>query len=272
MSQVVAVGVNDRARRREALLSCAERVASLVRPLTDTSIRIPKSEWTVGEAAAHLAITKPMLAEMIRTGVMNYGDGDHHNLAETNAGFLSRFGERKGEPLAELIVKGTQDFVEAAALLDQTTTRRTPMGMMDIDTATAYTLTHLMMHGYTISRALHKPNPIRAEDVEMAMPFLVHAMGVIEEKQKTKNLNACIELRMRGGGPRLAFMFDKGELTIASKPSRKVDCVISADPVAFFLVGTRLASQWPMIAKFKLLTWGTKPWLAMRFAGFFLPP
>lgn len=61
-------------------------------------------------------------------------------------------------------------------------------------------------------------------------------------------------------------------MTTGSVPSRRVDCHISADPVAFFLLGSGLASQWPLIARGKLMTWGRKPWLALKLASLFVSP
>jgi len=51
-----------------------------------------------------------------------------------------------------------------------------------------------------------------------------------------------------------------------------VDCHIFAEPVALFLVAMGLKKQWGPIATGKLMTWGTKPWLALQFVGFFATP
>ena len=40
----------------------------------------------------------------------------------------------------------------------------------------------------------------------------------------------------------------------------------------FFLVAMGLNSQWGPIATGKLMTWGTKPWLALQFTGLFKAP
>jgi hypothetical protein len=66
--------------------------------------------------------------------------------------------------------------------------------------------------------------------------------------------------------------FDKGRITVDTKPPRRVDCHISADPVALFLVGLGLKKQWGPIATGKLTTWGTRPWLALQFVSFFEVP
>ena len=68
------------------------------------------------------------------------------------------------------------------------------------------------------------------------------------------------------------MIFDKGALSIDTEPPRRVDCHISAEPVALFLVALGLKKQWGPIATGKLMTWGTKPWLALQFVGFFATP
>ncbi|MCA1696534.1 MAG: hypothetical protein LC749_18430 [Actinobacteria bacterium] len=55
-------------------------------------------------------------------------------------------------------------------------------------------------------------------------------------------------------------------ITLIVEPSsRRVDCHISADPVAFLLVVWNRQSQWTAIAKGKLMAWGRKPWLGPQF-------
>jgi hypothetical protein len=47
---------------------------------------------------------------------------------------------------------------------------------------------------------------------------------------------------------------------------------ISADPAALLLVLYKRRSQWPAIARGKLLAWGRRPWLAFSLAGRFHQP
>jgi hypothetical protein len=51
-----------------------------------------------------------------------------------------------------------------------------------------------------------------------------------------------------------------------------VDCRISADPVAFLLVGYGRVSQWPQIARGKMVAWGRKPWLGVKFRSLLRKP
>ncbi|MGH3764961.1 MAG: SCP2 sterol-binding domain-containing protein, partial [Pseudonocardiaceae bacterium] len=72
------------------------------------------------------------------------------------------------------------------------------------------------------------------------------------------------DVRIRGGD-RFHFIFNDGALSIEDPSPRKVDCHISADPVAFLMVAWSRQSQWTAIANGKLLAWGRKPWLGTRF-------
>jgi hypothetical protein len=56
------------------------------------------------------------------------------------------------------------------------------------------------------------------------------------------------------------------------RPDGRPDVSISADPAALLLVLYKRRSQWPAIARGKLLAWGRRPWLAFSLAGRFHQP
>lgn len=195
----------DRRQIGDAALRVAERVADMIRPLSDTSIRIPRSKWTVGEAAAHLAIANGMGVKIASGETVAYGDGTPGGLAPANARFLSEFPDRDGAGLADLIVDRARSFVQTAARQPDTFVAHTPMGAMDARTGTSYMLCHLLMHGCAIAQALRKRYPVEPADVELALPFLLHAMPMIVDEKAAQGLNASYDLRFRGGS-RVAIM------------------------------------------------------------------
>jgi uncharacterized protein (TIGR03083 family) len=266
----MALVTADPAMLQTAIETVAERVAAMVRPLEDTSMRCAGTEWTVGETAAHLAWSQEGFSRLAAGHVLVHGDRTAAGIATANADVLSRFPERGGARLAEMILDGTRAYFEVARALPAGFTAHTPMGPMDLGTCTSYMLTHLMTHGWTIARSLGKRSPFDPAHVALTFPFTTYAMPLVLNKEAVAGLRACYDVQIRGG-IRLAFMFDDGELTIAPAPTRKVDCHLWADPMALFLVGTRLVGQWGQIARFKLVAWGRKPWLAFRFVGFFTP-
>ncbi|MGH3610308.1 MAG: SCP2 sterol-binding domain-containing protein, partial [Pseudonocardiaceae bacterium] len=89
--------------------------------------------------------------------------------------------------------------------------------------------------------------------------------------EKAAGLQATYELHLRGGD-RIHYMFNDGSLTVEEPSTRRVDCHISADPAAFFMVFWQRQSQWNAIAKGQLIAWGRKPWLGLKFRSLIRNP
>jgi hypothetical protein len=83
-------------------------------------------------------------------------------------------------------------------------------------------------------------------------------------------LRVSYELRMRGGR-RFRLAFADGAATVTAAGER-ADCVITADPVAFLLLGFGRITQWPLIFRGRLRAGGRKPWLALRFGSLLVTP
>ena len=261
----------DRAGTREALLEVTEKLADMIRPLPDTAIPIPGADWTVGETANHVAMAGQLFVDLANGIPRVHGDMTKEGMAAANAGWLARDPERRADRLADAIVSKTQAFLDLVEGRPATQPVLTPAGKMDMETLVSYALTHTLMHACAIAPALRKPLPVTRAHVNLMMPFLTVGMENFVLKEKTKNLTACFLLHLRGG-PQVAVTFDTGVLRLDTKPPRRVDCHIVADPVALFLVAMGLKKQWGPIATGKLMTWGTKPWLALQFVGFFATP
>lgn len=264
--------VSDPAQVRQLARTMAGRVAGLLRPLADqTAIPVPNSQWTVGEHGAHLAFTKDLMARMVAGEPLTYADATREALAAKNLEVLGGFGERNGQVLAGLIEAAVDRFCSTAEVLPGDRVVGGPIGPIDVDTFTSYVLTHLMMHGEAVARALGQPSILDRQSVIGGVPFVRYVFEKFADPKTTAGLTAAYAVHLRGG-PTFHVTFDRGRVTISDTRVRKVDCHISADPVAFFKVGIRLIPQWGPIAGLKLVAWGRKPWLAFRFAGTFLPP
>jgi putative sterol carrier protein len=75
---------------------------------------------------------------------------------------------------------------------------------------------------------------------------------------------------MRGGaGYRLAV--DRGTAVVAAA-GPQADCTITADPVAFLLLGYGRIPQWAAVIRGQLRPGGRKPWLALRFGSLLSSP
>jgi hypothetical protein len=89
--------------------------------------------------------------------------------------------------------------------------------------------------------------------------------------EKSADLQATYQLHVRRDG-RLNFIFDNGSLSVEQPSTRRVDCHISADPAARFMVFWQRQSLWNAIAKGQLIAWGRKPWLGLKFRSLIRNP
>jgi uncharacterized protein (TIGR03083 family) len=260
----------DRGKTRAAIQEVAAQFAELIRG-SDPNTPIPGAEWTVGEAASHVAFANRAFVEIAGGGIVVHGDGTRQGLAAANARKLAELPERDCARLSDAIVEWADAFVAATTSRSPAQRVVTPMGEMDLDAASSYVLMHMLQHAHPIARAIRRPSPLRREHVALILPFITLVMPKVLRPDKVKDLTANFVLHLRGG-PSFSVSFDKGVATVAATPPGRVDCHISADPVTLLLVAARLKSQWAGIATGKLVTWGTKPWLALRFVGFFDVP
>ena len=86
-----------------------------------------------------------------------------------------------------------------------------------------------------------------------------------------RGVTAAYAIQVRGG-PEFVARFRDGDLIIEPADSRPVDCHILADPVAFLLVSYGRIGQWGPMLQGKLLAWGWKPWLGLKFKSLLRNP
>ena len=139
-----------------------------------------------------------------------------------------------------------------------------------LSTLTCHLLNETIVHGYDIARMIGQRWRIEPSHAALVLEgFIVPVIRAVDPRafvnpDKASGLRATYDVRFRGAGRHL-FVFNDGALTVERPSSRKVDCHISADPVALLLVTWARKSQWGPIATGKLVAWGRKPWLGFRF-------
>jgi hypothetical protein len=59
---------------------------------------------------------------------------------------------------------------------------------------------------------------------------------------------------------------------VSAEPPRRPDCTIMTEPVTFLLIALGRRGATEALARGKVLAWGRKPWLALRFPALFTAP
>ncbi|MFJ9457395.1 maleylpyruvate isomerase family mycothiol-dependent enzyme [Kitasatospora sp. NPDC101447] len=232
---------------------------------------IPGAEWTVAEAAAHLAMANELMAALAAGEERPYGDGTAGSLAAANEASLAERPERDPDVLAGEIARWAREFTVAAGPRAGTEPVLTPLGPMDLDTLGAYLLTHMLGHLYDIAVALGRPHPIDRHRVGLTMPFLRVAMPWVTDARAAAGHSACYRLQVRGLDA-FAVTFTDGVAVVSPQPPRRPDCTILTEPVAFLLIALGRYTATDALLRGKVFAWGRKPWLAAGFPGLFAAP
>jgi uncharacterized protein (TIGR03083 family) len=255
-----------------ALQGAATRTAGLLRGVPDPNATAPGLSWTVAETAAHIVgdlrcntglLTGERDAdEFLKLAPEAKTAGERS--AAVNARLLDEITERDVHRLADMVTAAAADFADAAATQPDGKQILSVNGLpMTVHVMTAAMLGEQLVHGLDIARAAHAQWPISREEALLVIDGVVALMPGYVDAEQAAGMHVTYELRFRGG-PRYQLRIDDGKAAV-SAPGQKADCVISADPVAFLLVGYGRVGQWSQVLRGKIISGGRKPWLGLTF-------
>lgn len=264
------------ARARSALAAAVARSVQLWRSVADPSASVPGLAWSAGQTAAHVVADMGEYAEVLtrhvngETAEFNIPDGSPARARNSaNDRHLADVPERDMRRLADLLEGTAAKYLAAAADIAAIDASHrvellTADGLvLEPAVMTGLLLGEQLVHGLDIARAAHRPWSIEPDDALLVIPAVLSLVPKYLRPSRTKNANISYELRLRGAPRyRLAIADGKGVVTVAGK---KADCVITADPVTFLLLGLNRVPQLPQLLRGKLRAGGRKPWLAAKF-------
>jgi hypothetical protein len=264
------------AQARSALAAAVARSGQLWRSIADSSAPVPGLAWSAGQTAAHVVADMGEYTEVLtkhvngETAEFDVPDGSPARARNSaNDRHLVDVPERDMRRLADRLEKTAAEYLAAAAHISAIDASRrvellTADGLvLEPAVMTGLLLGEQLVHGLDIARAAHRPWSIEPDDALLVIPAVLSLVPKYLRPSRTKNANISYELRLRGAPRyRLAIADGKGVVTVAGK---KADCVITADPVTFLLLGLNRVPQLPQLLRGKLRAGGRKPWLAAKF-------
>lgn len=273
-----AVPIDLEAARTE-LAAAVGRTTALLRSLPGTDVALPSPPWTVRDAAAHLVVGLRVFASAARgqAPVFDLGQVDvaQQRVALLNERTIPTVAETDGTALGGLLDRELEVYLAATAgagARDQLPTPWYGDGLgLDTAAATCVLVGEQVMHGYDMARATGRPWPISPDVARLVMSGATAMMPIYVNRPAAAGVRATFDIAVRGG-PRFLLVVRDGTLTTEPYDGRRADCHISADPVAFLLVGYGRAAQAKLIATGKLVSWGRKPWLALSIKDLVLSP
>jgi uncharacterized protein (TIGR03083 family) len=261
-----------------ALRAAVARSADLWRHIDKPDAPSPGLSWTAAETAAHVvgdlrdytqALTRHANGYM--THANRPTESPSRLSAKVNARHLEEVPERNVHRLADMLESSADAYLNAAAAANPSVEIATPNGLV-ISPATmaALLLGEQLIHGLDISRSANIPWTISAADAFLVIPGVLSVAPQYLRPRRAAGVHISFELRMRGGaGYRMAV--DDGTAVVTAAGG-KADCVITADPVVFLLLGFGRISQLSPVLRGQLRPGGRKPWLALKFGTLLSSP
>ena len=258
---------------RSALDGAVHRLAALIRPMPDLNQPLPRgSEWTAREAIAHL-VTGFDLSSEIATGTPSpVTTFTAAGFAEDNRRRIADVSETDPTKLALLLEDSAARFL--AALRGQPGIRTIVWhaGMsIDLTALVEVLLGEVLLHGYDVAVACQAPWPMSAGEVALVLAGYAPCYEPNVNPETTRGLTVAYEIDLRGVA-RIVVRFVDGRYSLEPADGGPVDCVISADPVAWLLVGSGRLDQWPAIALGLIEAGGSRPELSAAFGDLCIVP
>ncbi len=267
---------------RAALAAAAQRTAELLRSAGGAGTRVRGSEWNVGEVAAHLVVVLrgftyaargqlDLVTPHIPSGAANFRE----RLTAVTSSTLALVPDRRPPALAASMDDAVDDFLATTASRSGDEGIPTPWygsdASLPVSVATSLLLGEQLVHGYDVAKTIGRPWPIGADEALLLIPVLQTMMPLAVRPEAARRAPTLYEIGIRGG-PSFLVNVGHGVVAVDRLDSRRPDCKITADPVAFVLLAYGRVNQWRLAATGKLVGSGRKPWLAARMKNLFFDP
>lgn len=269
----------DRHAARAAIRVAVERFTTLLKQTDDIERPAADTAWTVAETAAHVYVVLIGFSGAIAGEMLpgQYLDADFPTrLAATNSATIALIDHTDAAHLAEVITAAAQRFLELASAaepnLDCATPWYGPGRTRTVDCLTALALGELTVHGRDIAAGTSRPWPISTEHAKLIVGTVCPEMSpLVVRPDAAIGEPVTYEVRLRDDGPRYVIRVADGTAEVRSIGG-PVDCVISADPVTYLLIVYGRTTLGQALLRGRILAWGRRPWLALRFKSLFFNP
>jgi uncharacterized protein (TIGR03083 family) len=254
-----------------ALRGAVGRTADLWRRVDRPDALAPGLIWTAAETAAHVVGDLRDYSQALTrhaNGYMTHANPPMESpsrlSAKVNARHLEEIGERDLHRLADMLEHAAATYLDVAASADIGAQIRTPNGLLvGPSTMAALLLGEQLVHGIDVSRAAGLPWTIDAADAVLVIPGALTVAPQYLRPKRAAGVQVSFELRIRGGGSYRMAVHDG--VAVMTAAGQKADCVITADPVAFLLLGYGRIPRLTPVLRGQLRPGGRKPWQAMEF-------
>lgn len=255
-----------RTKVAEAIRVAVSHVTGQLQRANSLERRVRGEEWSVADAAAHLAITQEVFAEIAAGGSHPYAGHEPTTYAEVNARLLRDMTARQPAEVCDAIQRHTDAFIGAIGDATPGAQYDTPLGPMPVDALVSYNLAHLLQHGHSISSALGAASPLHPRHTYLTVPFLQVATPFAYRMSTRSRIDATVDVRLVGQF-RFAIRFRRDRAEVGA-PAARAECHLAVRPVAFLLIMLGQADPLGMVLRGQTFAWGRHPWLALQMKDY----
>lgn len=223
----------DLAAARRAQRALTPRTVALFASIADPGVPMSGSEWTVGEAAAHLVFGAKDLSEHARGAEQCYLI-DPTDRAGSRHRYLAAMAERDSHQLGAELQLGIGAFLDATEGRAAEDLLPWHQRFQSCATMTCLLIGEQLLHGYDMAQALAAEWPIETEPARLAVQAVLPFLPALVDSEAAKGVDATYELAVHGG-PRVMARFRDGTGSIDPSEHGPVDCRLSGDPVGWLL-------------------------------------
>jgi uncharacterized protein (TIGR03083 family) len=228
-------------------------------------------QWSASDVAAHVATTMELNVELA------CGMGSPVSTVEKvpawSQSALENVVDRTPQALVERIQGAVRELTKTVSSSDGNLRVPWHTGLLvPVSTLPALMVGEAMIHGYDIARAHSHRWHIPTERAETILRGVLQGIPPHFLPERSVGLRARFEIRLRGTQTRALFSIADGQLQIAEPNGARADCYISGEPTALLLLlYGRTGPLRPTLAG-RVVAWGRRPWLALRFPHIFRSP
>ncbi|HTL87503.1 MAG TPA: maleylpyruvate isomerase family mycothiol-dependent enzyme [Acidimicrobiia bacterium] len=248
-------------------------LAQLIDTAPDASARLPNSEWTVRELAVHVTLGTEMYGRFANGETepfVDLSDIAGGSLARTTAARLDDEPEQDLHVLAKRLQAAIDSLIASCASRSESDPAVWNGVQTDLRAMLGLALGECLVHGYDLASFLDRSWPLEKSDARLILASALAMLPLLVNPKTSAGVNVDYDLRVRGG-TRVTLRINDGKVT-TDEPGAKVECHVSAHPVALLLVAYGRQTQWVPMLTGKLLAWGRKPWLGLKLTSYLVAP
>jgi len=257
---------------RTRLEDAVHRFADLVRSAPDIHQTVADGRWTIRDTTAHLTTVFGLYTELAAGATSPYESLSREACSAASEQLFADVSEDDPGKLTGLLVDSAERFLDETSELpgDHPVIYHCALPY-DVFGLTGTLLGDVLLHGYDVADRTQRPWRIDAVDATVVVAAYAPLYCLIVDPDRTKGLDVAVSIDLRGGGPVVA-RFRNGQFSFEKASRDPVDATISADPVAFLMVGSGRLDRSAAIALGLMELGGPHPDLAMAFPDYFAYP